>query len=111
MKLGPNSQDEASIYSYMAQCLKEQEKYHEALNFLEKGMKSDDERTDILNLMGFCQFKLKRHEKAIESFEKLIKLDPSSAIDYEISAPIIENLETRTMPYATIKRLLKLIHQ
>lgn len=82
LELDPNSQDEASIYSYMAQCLKEQEKYHEALDILEKGIKTDEERTDILNLMGFCQFKLKNHEKAIKCFEKLIKIDPSSAIDY-----------------------------
>lgn len=82
LDLGPNKQDEASIYSYMAQCLKEQERFHEALQILEKGMESDEERTDILNLMGFCQFKLKNHEKAIKCFEKLIMIDPSSAIDY-----------------------------
>lgn len=82
LELDPNQQDQASIYSYMAQCLKEQEKYNDALTFLEKGLITDDERTDILNLMGFCQFKLKKHENAIETFQKLIRLDPSSAIDY-----------------------------
>ena len=34
------------------------------------------------NLIGFCHFKLKEHEKAIESFHKVLELDPSSAIDY-----------------------------
>jgi ribosomal protein S12 methylthiotransferase accessory factor len=32
--------------------------------------------------MGFCHFKLKEHERAIEDFKKVIELDPSSAIDY-----------------------------
>jgi ribosomal protein S12 methylthiotransferase accessory factor len=32
--------------------------------------------------MGFCHFKLKEHEAAIESFKQVIQLDPSSALDY-----------------------------
>ena len=32
--------------------------------------------------MGFCYFKLKEHEKAIECFQKVLRLDPGSAIDY-----------------------------
>jgi ribosomal protein S12 methylthiotransferase accessory factor len=32
--------------------------------------------------MGFCHFKLKEHEKAIENFKKVIQLNPASAIDY-----------------------------
>jgi len=32
--------------------------------------------------MGFCYFKLKEHEKAIECFQQVLRLDPSSAIDY-----------------------------
>jgi ribosomal protein S12 methylthiotransferase accessory factor len=32
--------------------------------------------------MGFCHFKLKEHEKSIECFQKVLRLDPSSAIDY-----------------------------
>ncbi|MCP4346565.1 MAG: tetratricopeptide repeat protein [Desulfobacterales bacterium] len=82
LNLEPNEQDMASIYSYMGVCLKDMEKYHEALDALEKGEKFDNERTDIYNLMGFCYFKLKEHEKAISSFQKALQLDPGSAIDY-----------------------------
>jgi ribosomal protein S12 methylthiotransferase accessory factor len=32
--------------------------------------------------MGFCHYKLQQHHRAIDCFEKLIALDPSSAIDY-----------------------------
>ena len=32
--------------------------------------------------MGFCHFKLQEHDDAIRCFERVISLDPSSAIDY-----------------------------
>jgi len=78
----PTRQDIPSIYSYMGQCLKEMERYDEALEILQKGAQADDERTDIFNLMGFCHFKLKAHEDAIQCFKKVVKLNPGSAIDY-----------------------------
>lgn len=78
----PTRQDIPSIYSYMGICLKDMEKYEQALDVLATGEKLDPERTDIHNLMGFCNFKLKRHEEAIACFQKVLKLDPGSAIDY-----------------------------
>ena len=80
--LDPKNQDIPSIYSYMANCLKDQEQYREAITSLEKAETYDNERTDIHNLMGFCYFKLKEHEKAIQCFRKVLQLDPGSAIDY-----------------------------
>ena len=56
--------------------------YRQALEVLKEGEKLDPERTDIYNLMGFCHFKLKEHPEAIKRFQKVIDLDPSSAIDY-----------------------------
>ena len=82
LKLDPREEDLVSIYSYMAQCLKEMERYTDALSVLNKAEKIDSERTDIYNLMGFCYFKLKKHEDAIECFKKVLKLDPTSGIDY-----------------------------
>ncbi len=82
LKLDPREEDLVSIYSYMAQCLKEMERYTDALTVLNKAEKIDSERTDIYNLMGFCYFKLKKHEDAIECFKKVLKLDPTSGIDY-----------------------------
>ena len=32
--------------------------------------------------MGYCFFKLKDHEKAIQCFRNVLDLDPGSAIDY-----------------------------
>jgi ribosomal protein S12 methylthiotransferase accessory factor len=78
----PNRQDIPSIYSYMGVCLKDLERYKEAVSVLEEAERYDDERTDIYNLMGFCYFKQRKYEKAIECFQRVLKLDPGSAIDY-----------------------------
>jgi ribosomal protein S12 methylthiotransferase accessory factor len=66
----------------MGVCHKERGDYAEALAVLAKGEALDQERTDIYNLMGFCHFMRKEHEAAIHNFEKVIDLDPGSAIDY-----------------------------
>jgi ribosomal protein S12 methylthiotransferase accessory factor len=82
LELNPLLQDIPSIYSYLGIALKEMEDYKKAILFLEKGESYDSERTDIHNLLGFCHFKLKDHEKAIACFQKAIALNPGSAIDY-----------------------------
>jgi len=82
LTLDPTEQDLPSIYSYLAVALKDLGEYRQALEVLHEGEKLDRERTDIYNLMGFCHFKLKEHPEAIANFEKVIQLDPSSAIDY-----------------------------
>jgi ribosomal protein S12 methylthiotransferase accessory factor len=82
LDLSPNAQDVPSIYSYMGVCHKELGDYQTALEVLAKGEALDKERTDIYNLMGFCHFMRKEHEAAIGCFERIIDLDPSSAIDY-----------------------------
>ena len=82
LELSPADQDIPSIYSYMGVCYKELGDFEKALTVLAKGESLDPERIDIHNLMGFCHFMRKEHEAAIESFEKAIALDPSSAIDY-----------------------------
>lgn len=81
-ELEPPSEDLASIYTYLGVCYKESEEFQAALSALEKADHIDSERTDTLNLMGFCHYKLQDHAKAIDCFEKLVALDPSSAIDY-----------------------------
>ncbi len=82
LDLNPVLQDIPSIYSYLGIALKEMEDYREAISVLEIGESFDSERTDIHNLLGFCHFKLKDHQKAISCFQKAIALNPGSAIDY-----------------------------
>jgi ribosomal protein S12 methylthiotransferase accessory factor len=82
LTMNPAQQDLPSIYSYMGVGLKEMGLFEEALEVLKKGEACDNERTDIYNLMGFCHFKLKQHEEAIEAFARVLDLNPGSAIDY-----------------------------
>jgi len=82
LDLGPTQQDIPTIYAYIGVCLKDMGEYRMALDALEKGCRYDKGRTDIYNLMGFCHYKLKKYEKAIECFNDVIKLNPGSAIDY-----------------------------
>lgn len=82
LDLHPSAQDRPSIHSYLGLALKETGRFQEAITALAEGLQSDPDRTDILNLMGFCHFKLREHEKAIGCFERIIALNPSSAIDY-----------------------------
>jgi ribosomal protein S12 methylthiotransferase accessory factor len=82
LDLHPKEEDIPSIYSYMGLCLKDLERYREAISTFEKAEKYDRERTDVYNLMGYCYYKLKDHEKAIQCFRRVLEIDPSSAIDY-----------------------------
>ena len=82
LELNPVPQDIPSIYSYLGVALKDMGEYRKAIRVLEKGECIDSNRTDIHNLLGFCHFKLKEHEQAIRHFQKVIDLDPGSAIDY-----------------------------
>ena len=82
LDMDPTPQDVPSIYSFMGLCLKDLERYPEALSVLEKGLRLDPDRTDLYNLKGFCHFKLKEHEQAIESFKAVLRINPGSAIDY-----------------------------
>jgi len=81
-QLDPPAQDIPSICSYLGIAHKDLGHYEKALEVLAEGAAHDSERTDIFNLMGFCHFMLKQHEKAIENFAKVLELNPGSAIDY-----------------------------
>ena len=82
LDLNPAAEDIPGIQSAIGQIFKDRGQYREALQAFEEGLALDSERTDILNLAGFCHFKLDEHEKAVERFAAILALDPSSAIDY-----------------------------
>jgi len=81
-QLDPPVQDIPSICSYLGIAHKELGSWEKALEVLKQGETYDNERTDIYNLMGFCHFKLKQHEQAIDCFARVLDLNPGSAIDY-----------------------------
>jgi len=82
LTLNPTEEDLPYIYSYLGSCLKDQEKYEEAITVLTKGAAIDNTRPDIHNMLGFCHFKLGEYENAINHFTKTVELNPASAIDY-----------------------------
>ncbi|NTV12693.1 MAG: tetratricopeptide repeat protein [Desulfobulbaceae bacterium] len=82
LTLNPDHEDIPYIYSFMGSCLKDLERYPEAIATLQKGTEHDDERPDLHNLLGFCHFKLADHEAAVRHFSKAVYLAPTSAIDY-----------------------------
>ncbi len=82
LTLSPEHEDLPYIYSYMGHCLKDLERYDEALAVLEKGLAEDEERPDIYNMMGVCFFKKEEYDQAVKSFLRAVELNPSSAMDY-----------------------------
>lgn len=108
LKLDPKGEDVPSIYCYMGICLRDMEQYRKAITVLEKGAQVDCERTDIHNLMGFCYFKLKEHEKAIEAFHKVLELNPASAIDYANIASNYRDMGNKEMAIRFYKFALEL---
>jgi ribosomal protein S12 methylthiotransferase accessory factor len=78
----PDPGEIGSIHVHIACCLKELERYEEALDALDLAERANPELKEIYNLRGFCYFKLKKHNESIASFERVIELDPGSAIDY-----------------------------
>jgi ribosomal protein S12 methylthiotransferase accessory factor len=78
----PEQEDLPYIYSYMGSAYKDLEQYDLALRILEKGLREDEERPDIYNMMGVCCFKQDNFKEAIKHFERAVELNPSSAMDY-----------------------------
>jgi ribosomal protein S12 methylthiotransferase accessory factor len=82
LERGPEEEDLVDVLVWLAIAQKECGQLKKALTLLEKACSLDDERTDTYNLMGYCLFALKEHQKAIDAFKKVLALDPGSAIDH-----------------------------
>ena len=82
LSLSPEAEDLPYIYSYKGSCLKELERYPEAIDVLRQGLAEDEERPDIHNLIGVCLFKQQRYPEAITHFQRAVALNPASGIDY-----------------------------
>ena len=78
----PEAEDLPYIYSYQGTCLKDLQRYDDAVEVLKRGCEEDDEREDLHNLLGFCYFKKEEFQTAISHFERAVHLNPASAMDY-----------------------------
>ncbi|MBW1710013.1 MAG: YcaO-like family protein [Deltaproteobacteria bacterium] len=82
LALEPLDQDLSGILTYIGLAYKEMEDFKLAISYLERSAALDDERQDTFNLLGFCFFKIKQHEKSIKAFKKVLEIDPGSGIDH-----------------------------
>lgn len=82
LELGPAREDLGRVLFYIGTCLKEMERFEEAIEVLEKAVAADPEDIANHNLLGFCYYKVKRHEEAVARFRRAVEIDPRSAIDW-----------------------------
>jgi ribosomal protein S12 methylthiotransferase accessory factor len=78
----PPAQELASVYVHLGSCLKDLGDYAGAIAALQQAQNANDQLKEVYHLLGFCYFKRKEHQRAVECFEKAIELDPGSGIDY-----------------------------
>lgn len=90
MMLDPAAEDLPYLCSYIGSCLRDLERFEEAISILQHGLDHDEERPDIHNTLGVCYFKTKQHAEAVTHFRRAVALNPVSAIDY---ANLALNLE------------------
>ncbi len=95
LTLSPNDEDKPYIYSYLGSCLRDLQRFEEAVPFLEKGLEYDEDRPDIHNILGVCHFKADRFEQAAYHFQRAVELNPVSAIDYANLAINLQRLGRR----------------
>jgi len=92
LALSPAEEDIPYIYSYKGCCLRDLERFDEAIDALEAGRQHDDERPDIHNMLGVCHFKGRRFAEAAAHFRRAVELNPVSAIDYANLAINLQHL-------------------
>jgi ribosomal protein S12 methylthiotransferase accessory factor len=108
LTLDPHEEDLPYIYSYIGNCLKDLDRYEEAITNLRKGNEIDTERPDIHNMLGFCHFKMGKYDEAIAAFLRTVELNPASAIDYANLGINYEKVENRDEAIKYFKLALSL---
>ncbi len=92
LERNPAEEDLPYIYSFMGSCLRDLQRFSEAITTLDSGLACDEERPDIHNILGVCHFKCENYETAVHHFRRAVELNPVSAIDYANLALNLERL-------------------
>jgi len=90
LELGPPDEDLGRVRFFRGFCLKELERYDEAVDDLRLAIELEEAELAHHNSLGFSLFKLGRYDEAVTAFENAVAVDPTSAIDW---ANIGVNLE------------------
>ena len=67
---------------YVGNCLKELDRFEEAIDVLKRAVEADPQDLPNHNLLGFCYYKTKQHGQAVRCFQRAVEIDPGSAIDW-----------------------------
>jgi ribosomal protein S12 methylthiotransferase accessory factor len=92
LQLQPHQEDLPYLFSYKGSCLRDLERYDEAIVALKQGLHFDEERPDIYNTLGVCCYKIGRFAEAVDHFRRAVTLNPASAIDFANLALNLERL-------------------
>lgn len=106
--LGPSEEDLFHVLFYIAHAQKELGRYEEALEVLEKAETTGQARKEVMNLAGFCLFKLRRYDEAIECFRICLDIDPRSAIDWANIGSCLRDKGDREGAVAMYRKALSL---
>ncbi len=82
LSLDPRPVDIASIYCHIGIAYRDMDAYEKAIEMLLEGLSHNNRLKEVYQQLGYCYFKLKVYEEAIAQFEKVLEIDPGSAIDY-----------------------------
>lgn len=82
LSLDPRPVDMASIYCHIGIAYRDMCDYEKAVEMLMEGAVHNNRLKEIHQQLGYCYFKLKAYKKGIAQFEKVLEIDPGSAIDY-----------------------------
>jgi tetratricopeptide (TPR) repeat protein len=82
LALGPPEDDLGRVLFFRGYCLKQLERYDEAVDDLGLSIELEQPEPEHHNLLGYCLFKTGRHTEAVAAFERAVALDPSSAVDW-----------------------------
>jgi len=82
LRMGPAREDLSRVLFNIGTCLKDLGRIDEAIDVLEKAVEVDPEDLANHNLLGFCYYKTKMHQRAVDCFLRAVEINPCSAIDW-----------------------------
>jgi|GEM_PF-1104960 len=104
----PSAEDLFHVLFYVAHALKELGRYEDALEYLKRAESMGQARKEVMNLSGFCLFKLARYDEAIECFRTCLEVDPRSAIDWANIGSCLRDKGDRQGAIAMYRKALSL---
>jgi tetratricopeptide (TPR) repeat protein len=108
LALGPAADELGRVHFFRGFCLKELERFDEAVIDLERSIGLEQAELAHHNLLGFCLYKLGRHGEAVASFERAVELDPGSAVDWANLGVNLERSGEHERAAAMYRRALRL---